>query len=841
MNVFRSLKLLNKKVVFFLIFFSLLLSSCSKSPKELRKDADKYYAQAVDYYERGYNSNAKNLFSEVLEIENDLKIVDRAGDIHLYLGLIAFDNSNFYSALDHYKKSIQIFKKKLNRKREGITENNIGNIYSSLGEYEKAIENYKRALSISEFSADKEGEAIAELNIGTVYYEQENFQQAFNYYNRSYKNYEIIFDIEGELNSQIKIGETYLKFGSLPEALKTFDEALETAEQMGLNYFIPSIMIRTGNAYYKLNNFQQALNAFNYGLEKIKDKNEKPVETWTLLNNIGDCFNKLFQTGKAIENYEEAIKLSDKFGEGLNSALIKLKVADIYLNENNAENSGQIKKTKKMFEELYEYFDGINFQPGIAQALTGIAECNFIEKDYDTALEKLNEIERIFAERSISLNNRLAENFCIIPDLFKVEKFLSVFLEQNKINELLELSLNFDNYSAISFLKGLNNFDFGDERDNRLFDSVKTNEDQINYLKFEISNEEGKLKGFKYSEKIDNLENLLEGKKARKNITSSLAILKKYFNINNNFSVEEIQKRLNNSQAFLAYFLNDTIIIASVISKEKIINKKILFSSEAFEGQINSLLKSISNNDSSSAKPLFKGIFNKLIEPIQDEISNKSKIIIYTSSSKGKINFLPFHALIDEQNKFLFETKNIKYFGGFSKNKNTLNDKSITVVSDSSYYLNNISSNFVNEIRVSLSAKEKLLKVNPQSLIIFSPIYFNIEQPSTSYFELSSDSVSAPSDNLNIGESVLLKTNNIFIFNYLTDKESSVKIFNNIFPSANSIMMSYFSIPQKIKSDFSSQIISQINESNTFDLNMIYKSSKEKKLFWSSLFQYIKL
>ena len=100
----------SNKIIIFLSVISVVFFSCGDSPEKMREDADKYFVQAVDYFERGYYNNARALFRDVIEIENELRLTDMTGDAYLYLGLIAFENSNYFSSLNNYKSAREIFK-----------------------------------------------------------------------------------------------------------------------------------------------------------------------------------------------------------------------------------------------------------------------------------------------------------------------------------------------------------------------------------------------------------------------------------------------------------------------------------------------------------------------------------------------------------------------------------------------------------------------------------------------------------------------------------------------------------------------------------------------------------
>ena len=68
--------------------------------------------------------------------------------------------------MEYFEKSLAITRKFGDVKGEGVTLNNIGTVYASLGQYPKALEYYEKSLAIRQKLGDVKGEGVTLNNIG---------------------------------------------------------------------------------------------------------------------------------------------------------------------------------------------------------------------------------------------------------------------------------------------------------------------------------------------------------------------------------------------------------------------------------------------------------------------------------------------------------------------------------------------------------------------------------------------------------------------------------------------------------------------------------------------------
>ena len=85
------------------------------------------------------------------------------------LGIIYEIKGDVKKAINCYKKSISIDKKRNDKKGVAFTLNNLGFVYDKQGDIPKALEIYHQSLKFLEENKDKYGMGVALNNIGLIY------------------------------------------------------------------------------------------------------------------------------------------------------------------------------------------------------------------------------------------------------------------------------------------------------------------------------------------------------------------------------------------------------------------------------------------------------------------------------------------------------------------------------------------------------------------------------------------------------------------------------------------------------------------------------------------------
>ena len=96
-------------------------------------------------------------------------------------GLDFYNRSDFFNARKSWEKGLEICRELGDKNCIGTFLGNIGVVYDDLGQYDKALEYYEKALVIDREIGDREGEGNDLTNIGVVYWNLGHYYKALEY------------------------------------------------------------------------------------------------------------------------------------------------------------------------------------------------------------------------------------------------------------------------------------------------------------------------------------------------------------------------------------------------------------------------------------------------------------------------------------------------------------------------------------------------------------------------------------------------------------------------------------------------------------------------------------
>jgi len=88
-------------------------------------------------------------------------------------------------AITKFEEALPLYRAVGDSRKEAVTLNNIGYIYSALGENQKALDYYNQSLPLIRATGGKAGEAVTLNNIGAIYNASGEKQKALEYLNQA--------------------------------------------------------------------------------------------------------------------------------------------------------------------------------------------------------------------------------------------------------------------------------------------------------------------------------------------------------------------------------------------------------------------------------------------------------------------------------------------------------------------------------------------------------------------------------------------------------------------------------------------------------------------------------
>jgi CHAT domain-containing protein/Tfp pilus assembly protein PilF len=250
------------------------------------------------YLELGNYDKALDYFSRTLDIDkrlgNPVSIsmdLNNIGSLYRRKGISSEDKSDFDLALKNYNNSLEI----INRQREIDNEvkqlrikvlNNIGKVYTDLGEGSKALGYFQAAFAQAKEAQNVEAMGMILNNIGIVYSQLGNYEGSTKYYQRAI---DLALGIPGGKilwEAYLEIADAYKEQGKWDAALENYRKSISVIENIrsGVNleelratylgtekridayYNIIDLYIRL---YHQSHDETYEAEAFNY-LEKAK-------------------------------------------------------------------------------------------------------------------------------------------------------------------------------------------------------------------------------------------------------------------------------------------------------------------------------------------------------------------------------------------------------------------------------------------------------------------------------------------------------------------------------------------------------------------------------------------
>lgn len=252
------------------------------------------YLKALDYYlqalkiNKESNSNAEiartlvnlaNVYSVIGQYQRSIEHFLEAMNIHESIGekeglawtslgiarlfkkLNLLDRAMQYaqSALQYYKEIEQ-----LTGKSVGVTLslNEIGGIYSRLGDYEKALEYTQMVLDINTKTENVHGQAANHISLGTIFLEKGNFDLAR-------KNLVEALMLKKQVNDSIDLaplyrylGQVEMQYGNTKKAYEYFNQSLEFADKHRLIPDLSQAFLSLSIVLTKTGQHQKALEAY---------------------------------------------------------------------------------------------------------------------------------------------------------------------------------------------------------------------------------------------------------------------------------------------------------------------------------------------------------------------------------------------------------------------------------------------------------------------------------------------------------------------------------------------------------------------------------------------------
>ncbi len=257
--------------------------------------------------------------------------------------------------------------------------NDLGWIYSDLGQKKQAQRCYEQALSKYTEIGDRKGEGTALNNLGLIYNILGKKEDAQKYFEQALDIQRELGDRKGEVRSLNNLGRVYGDLRQMDTALECFEQALTILKEAGVHDWEGRTLHNLGMVYEAMGQNWKALKYFNQALSIHKEAGDRGEEG-KILNSLGGRYNALGQREEAIKYYERALSIHRDIGNRLWESLILNNLGIVY--------NAQWKKDTalKCFQQALDIEREVGNRGDEGITLSNIGSLYFEQGQYNVAL-----------------------------------------------------------------------------------------------------------------------------------------------------------------------------------------------------------------------------------------------------------------------------------------------------------------------------------------------------------------------------------------------------------------------------------------------------------------------
>ncbi|CAH3141516.1 unnamed protein product, partial [Pocillopora meandrina] len=295
----------------------------------------------------GLGTRAKEYNEKALAIA--IEIGDRKGEgtSNGNLGNVFHSLCQYQKAKEYYEKALAIDIEIGNRPGEGPIHGNLGKVFHSQGEYQKAKEYYERALAISIEIGDRHGKGRLNGNLGNVFHSLGEYQKAKEYYEKALAIAIEFGDRKGEGTINGNLGTVFHSLCQYQKAKEYYEKGLAIAIEIGDRQGEGTINGNFGNVFYSLGEYQKAKEYYEKALAIAIEIGGRRGEG-RFNGNLGNVFYSLGEYQKAKEYYEKALAIAIEIGGRQQEGIVSGNLGNVF------HSLGEYQKAKEYYEKALD-------------------------------------------------------------------------------------------------------------------------------------------------------------------------------------------------------------------------------------------------------------------------------------------------------------------------------------------------------------------------------------------------------------------------------------------------------------------------------------------------------
>ncbi|MBD2456610.1 CHAT domain-containing protein [Nostoc sp. FACHB-87] len=342
------------------------------------------YQKALEYYTRSLD-----IAKEIKYRQGELWNLENLGEFYFYYTYLTWKHAIIFDrkAIESYEQSLAIAKEINDYQSQVSALMNLYKSYLTLGDYKTAIK-YKQeyidlikklptplpanllpplrtSQALTKTTAFLKAEAERLTGEGLNSYQNLDFETTLESWQQSLHLYRKIKDSYGESKTLRYLGMSYIDLGNFPSAIDYFQKSLAIARKAKDRYNESWSLGFLGLVYIKLGESKKAIGFLNQSLvfnKEIKDDNTELFildnltnrELW-LLSNLGKAYFLAGDYAKALEKYQQSLKIARDTQNSYMEATALGNIGNIHLQETNYSKAiDYLEKSSAIFLQRFQ-------------------------------------------------------------------------------------------------------------------------------------------------------------------------------------------------------------------------------------------------------------------------------------------------------------------------------------------------------------------------------------------------------------------------------------------------------------------------------------------------------
>lgn len=367
-----------------------------------------------DISKKNFGKNIKLAFQylpEAIALSEQLNYSNGLIDSYKNLGTAYFYTRKYDSTKVYWLQSLELISS-TNFKKKGDAYNNMGVLYQRLGNVDSSLANYEKALDYRIKVNDSISIAKSYNNLASLYRQKGAYQEALDLYFKAlpiYKSHELKKEVSDALNG---IGLLYKNLEDYDTALSYLEEAYEHRKEIKNPRLIASSINNIATIYYEIDNYEKAKIYYQDYLEfalKIGDKRGLAG----VYSNLGNISASEKQIEEAIAYYSKANDLFVRIGDLENAALTFINLGGFHYKQK------EYVKANKYYIQAKDVAEKSSSLPYLVEAHKGLADTYFKLKKHDLSNASFN---AHIAIKDSLFTKDLSEKVAFYQEQYEAEK-----------------------------------------------------------------------------------------------------------------------------------------------------------------------------------------------------------------------------------------------------------------------------------------------------------------------------------------------------------------------------------------------------------------------------------